>query len=321
MKTFGIHSYKRKIIWLMAILICMGILYKTVRERNLYMVYIDDKPVAVTASKPETVLQVYGDVKAKRYVQGEQETQDAITVEKINEETNMKILNKDELADTIYLVLNEQEPLLSGKSEKYFTQTVTCPAPCEYIYDGEMYEGEYEVISEGCEGTTEVTVRCAYFNGEVLTRKTIESEVVSEAESRVVHIGTKERPDYIMPVDGYVFTSGFGPRWGRNHNGIDLAVPVGTDVHAAADGVVIQSGWNDGYGISVYIDHGNGVVTRYGHMSSNDVSVGQYVEQGEYIGLSGNTGDSTGPHMHFEMRIGGEAVDPLGYAEDVVMWE
>ena len=138
MKTFGIHSYKRKIIWLVAILICMGILYKTVRERNLYMVYIDDKPVAVTASKPETVLQVYGDVKAKRYVQGEQETQDAITVEKINEETNMKILNKDELADTIYLVLNEQEPLLSGKSEKYFTQTVTCPAPCEYIYDGEM---------------------------------------------------------------------------------------------------------------------------------------------------------------------------------------
>jgi murein DD-endopeptidase MepM/ murein hydrolase activator NlpD len=116
----------------------------------------------------------------------------------------------------------------------------------------------------------------------------------------------------IWPVHGPV-TSGFGVRWGRMHEGIDIAVPVGTPVVAAAAGTVIAAGWLGGYGNLVVIDHGNGLATAYGHNSSLAVGVGQTVAQGQVISYSGNTGHSTGPHVHFEVRVNGAAVDPVGY--------
>jgi murein DD-endopeptidase MepM/ murein hydrolase activator NlpD len=116
----------------------------------------------------------------------------------------------------------------------------------------------------------------------------------------------------IWPVSGPV-TSGFGMRWGRMHEGIDIAVPTGTAVHAAASGTVIHAGWLGGYGNLVVIDHGNGLATAYGHNSSIVVGVGQSVSQGDTIALSGSTGNSTGPHVHFEVRVNGAAVDPLLY--------
>jgi len=94
-----------------------------------------------------------------------------------------------------------------------------------------------------------------------------------------------------------------------------LGLAEGTVVAAAADGVVIQSGENGGYGISIYVDHGNGIITRYGHLSQAYAQVGRTVKQGETIGLSGNTGNSTGPHLHFEIRIGDVAVNPASYVE------
>ena len=114
------------------------------------------------------------------------------------------------------------------------------------------------------------------------------------------------------PVSGPV-TSGFGSRWGRMHEGIDIAVEEGTSVRAAAAGVVIYAGWMGGYGNLVVVDHGNGLSTAYAHNSSLAVSVGQSVGAGETISYSGSTGHSTGPHVHFEVRVNGSAVDPLGY--------
>lgn len=108
-------------------------------------------------------------------------------------------------------------------------------------------------------------------------------------------------------------SSPFGPRWGGMHNGIDVAVVTGTPVKAAADGKVIYSGVNGGYGIMVMIDHGNGVETRYAHHSRNIVSVGQTVQRGQVIAYSGNTGNSTGPHLHFEIRYRRQPVDPMLY--------
>lgn len=116
----------------------------------------------------------------------------------------------------------------------------------------------------------------------------------------------------IWPVSGPV-TSPFGYRWGRLHAGIDIAVPVGTPIHAAASGTVVLAGWVDGYGNYTCIDHGGGLATCYAHQSSLAVSVGGHVTQGQVIGYSGNTGHSTGPHLHFEVRINGTPVDPLGY--------
>jgi murein DD-endopeptidase MepM/ murein hydrolase activator NlpD len=116
----------------------------------------------------------------------------------------------------------------------------------------------------------------------------------------------------MWPVDGPV-TSGFGMRWGRMHEGIDIAVPSGTPVRASASGTVIHAGWLGGYGNLVVIDHGDGLATAYGHNSALLVAVGQNVSQGETISLSGSTGNSTGPHVHFEVRVNGVPVDPLLY--------
>jgi murein DD-endopeptidase MepM/ murein hydrolase activator NlpD len=116
----------------------------------------------------------------------------------------------------------------------------------------------------------------------------------------------------IWPVNGPV-VSGFGMRWGRMHEGIDIAVPYGTPIHAAASGRVVYSGWMSGYGNLVAIDHGRGLSTAYAHQSSIAASVGQTVSQGQVIGYVGCTGHCFGPHLHFEVRVNGTPVDPLGY--------
>ena len=116
----------------------------------------------------------------------------------------------------------------------------------------------------------------------------------------------------IWPVNGPV-SSGFGMRWGRLHAGIDIPVPVGTPVRAAQSGRVIIAGSMGGYGLYICIAHGGALSTCYGHNSSLGVSQGQSVKQGQVIAQSGNTGNSTGPHVHFETRVNGTPVDPMGY--------
>ncbi|MEM9926848.1 MAG: peptidoglycan DD-metalloendopeptidase family protein [Cyanobacteria bacterium P01_D01_bin.50] len=119
---------------------------------------------------------------------------------------------------------------------------------------------------------------------------------------------------FIWPAKG-VFTSGFGPRWGRMHKGIDIAAPTGTPINAAADGIVVSAGWNrGGYGKLVDIRHPDGTLTRYAHNSKILVRKGQQVQQGQRISLMGSTGFSTGPHLHFEIRKGGtKAVNPVAF--------
>jgi murein DD-endopeptidase MepM/ murein hydrolase activator NlpD len=116
----------------------------------------------------------------------------------------------------------------------------------------------------------------------------------------------------IWPVQGPI-TSPFGWRWGRMHQGIDIGVGYGTPIHAAAAGTVIYCGWEEGYGNFVVIDHGGNLATAYGHQSAIAVTCGQQVDQGQVIGYVGCTGHCTGPHLHFEVRVGGNPVDPMGY--------
>ena len=116
----------------------------------------------------------------------------------------------------------------------------------------------------------------------------------------------------IWPVSGPV-TSPFGWRWGRLHQGIDIGVAYGTPIRAAASGTVIYCGWESGYGNLTVIDHGGALATAYAHQSSILVTCGQQVTQGDVIGYVGSTGHSTGPHLHFEVRVNGIPVDPMGY--------
>jgi len=123
---------------------------------------------------------------------------------------------------------------------------------------------------------------------------------------------TPSAAGFIWPVNGPV-VSPFGMRWGRMHEGIDIGAGYGTPIRAAAAGRVVYAGWMSGYGNLVAIDHGGGVSTAYGHQSSIAVGNGQVVSQGQTIGYVGCTGHCFGPHLHFEVRINGGAVDPMGY--------
>ena len=123
---------------------------------------------------------------------------------------------------------------------------------------------------------------------------------------------TPSSAGFTWPTSGQI-TSGFGPRWGRMHQGLDVAAPTGRPITAAKSGKVIVAGWSGGYGNLVVIDHGGGLSTAYAHQSRIAVKVGDPVTQGGLIGYIGSTGHSTGPHLHFEVRVNGVARDPLPY--------
>jgi murein DD-endopeptidase MepM/ murein hydrolase activator NlpD len=135
---------------------------------------------------------------------------------------------------------------------------------------------------------------------------------IQSAQSGSTGSGAPSASGFIWPVNGVV-VSGFGMRWGRMHEGIDIAAGSGTPIWAAAAGTVIHAGWLGGYGNLVVVDHGNGLATAYAHASAILVAVGQHVSQGETVSLVGSTGNSSGPHLHFEVRVNGVAVDPLLY--------
>ena len=126
----------------------------------------------------------------------------------------------------------------------------------------------------------------------------------------------------LIPVDGVHMTSEFGMRWHpvlggrRQHKGVDLAAAIGTPIHAAADGIVSRADWFSSYGLYVSVEHGGNFETRYGHMSRLNVAAGQMVHKGDVIGYVGTTGRSTGPHLHYEVRIAGEAVNPIPYLQN-----
>ena len=124
-----------------------------------------------------------------------------------------------------------------------------------------------------------------------------------------------------IPLEGAGLTSGFGMRTHpvlggrRQHKGIDLASPIGSPIYATADGVVSRADWFSSYGLYISLDHGASLETRYGHLSRLNVAEGQTVRKGDLIGYVGTTGRSTGPHLHYEVRIAGTAVNPIPYMQ------
>lgn len=132
-------------------------------------------------------------------------------------------------------------------------------------------------------------------------------------EMNMYRIAVDKLPFAIPLTGGFRFTSPYGYRWGRLHAGVDLAGPVGMHVYAPADGVVTASEWENGYGNVIKIQHQFGVSTVYGHLSKIRVSPGQKISRGDWIGDSGNTGRSTGPHLHYEIRVGGAPINPMTF--------
>ncbi len=191
-------------------------------------------------------------------------------------------------------------------SEEYEAET-------EYVYNDDWYTTESETLQDPSSGYREIVANVTYLNGEASDEEILLENVLTEAVPKIVEQGTQTPPTYIKPVYGGTLSSGFGARWGTVHKGVDWAVPVGTTVYASSGGTVTRSGWSSSYGYCIYIQHPDGKETRYAHCSKLLASVGDTVVQGQAIALSGNTGDSTGPHLHFEIRVNGVAVNPLLY--------
>lgn len=215
--------------------------------------------------------------------------------------------------------LQEEAPVVTLKASELVTYEESIDYETVEEKSDKIYEGETKVKTKGKKGKKVITARVEKSNGKESTKVPIVEKVEKEPTTEVVLVGTKERPptigsgNYIYPVKNYRLSSKFGARWGRNHNGVDLACSQGTDVMAADGGTVTWAGYKGSFGYLVIIDHQNGMETYYAHNSKLLVKEGDKVYQGYHIAESGNTGRSTGPHCHFEIRVNGEPQDPLKY--------
>jgi murein DD-endopeptidase MepM/ murein hydrolase activator NlpD len=140
------------------------------------------------------------------------------------------------------------------------------------------------------------------------------NNILNQLDKLNIYRIAAEKAPFAMPVKGtFRFTSGYGPRWGQMHRGTDFAAKSGSPIYATADGVVTRAEWGGGYGRVVYIKHAFGIETRYAHMAKIRVKKGQRVSRGQRIGDMGNSGRSTGTHLHYEVRVNGKDVNPMIY--------
>lgn len=226
---------------------------------------------------------------------------------------DFSVENYIQIGDRINVTVPEPELSVIVQEQKTYEEAYNLPV--EYVYNDSQYTTYSQVLNEGTEGYRQVVANVTYVNGVESTREILSESVITQADARVIEVGTITPPTFIKPISGGRLSSGFGARWGTVHQGVDWACSTGTSIMASCGGTVIQAGWYGGYGYCVTIQHSNGIQTRYGHMSKVLVSVGDYVQQGEVIGRSGSTGNSTGPHVHFEIIVNGTKVNPLTYLD------
>ncbi len=218
------------------------------------------------------------------------------------------------------LNLNCLEPLINVVIVKEVTVEESIAYATEYKETASLYRGETQVVKKGTDGKKSVTYEVKEANGVALEKTTLNEVVISEPVSAVVNKGTKavalsaRSGDGILnwPMSGKI-TSPYGTRSSGWHSGIDIGGKKGTPVYAAAGGKVVLSSYYYAYGNCIVIDHGNGMKTRYAHLSGYKVKVGDTVDRGQLIGLCGSTGRSTGPHLHFEVIVNGSTKNPINY--------
>lgn len=223
------------------------------------------------------------------------------------------------------LKLSYPKSVISVATTELITYEVAIPYKTEYTTDSSLYTNQSRTTRNGQNGTTLVEAKVTKVNGIEDSREILKETVTKQPVSRIIAKGTKPVPlttrsgggTMVRPAKGR-YSSYYGdPRpGGRLHKGIDIAIPNGTGapIYAAEAGRVIHASWGgSGYGNLIKIDHGSGAETRYAHLSGFAVSNGQTVKKGQLIGYMGSTGKSSGPHLHFEILIGGRNVDPRPY--------
>lgn len=221
------------------------------------------------------------------------------------------------------VLLNREEPYLSIKATRTQEYDIVVDYKTIEIEDASKYKDAETVIVKGKEGSAHVTANVTYINNYEETRTITNKVVIVEPVDKKVSVGTKPftgasqssissaKGNYLWPVAGGYISSYMGD--GRGHKGIDIAAPYGTAIYAAEDGTVTMSKKNGAYGECIIIDHGNGYQTLYAHQSKRIAAVGQTVKKGDLIGLVGTTGQSTGNHLHFEVRYFGTFLNPTNF--------
>jgi len=221
------------------------------------------------------------------------------------------------VGDMIRVTAPQPELSVTRTEEIYYEENYD--AEVIYIDNDQWYTNHSEVKQDPVAGFRKVVADIFYKNDVEEGRSVVYENIVAEAIPKIIERGTQDPPTFLKPISGGRLSSRFGKRKAPTagastyHKGIDWATPVGTSVVASSGGKVIRAGWGKGYGYCVYIEHPDGKVTRYGHLSKILVKNDQVVKQGEKIALSGNTGVSSGPHVHFEILVNGAQVDPFTY--------
>ncbi len=236
-------------------------------------------------------------------------------LQQLNTEVNPNRLKIGQVLNLTWL-----EPLINVVVVKEVTVEESIAYATEYKETASLYRGESQVVKKGTNGKKMVTYEVKESNGATLAKTTLNEVVISEPVSAVVNKGTKavalssRSGDGILnwPMSGKI-TSPYGTRSSGFHSGIDIGGQIGRGVYSAAGGKVVLASWYYAYGNCIVVDHGNGMKTRYAHLSGYKVKVGDTVERGQLIGLCGNTGRSTGPHLHFEVIINGSTKNPINY--------
>ncbi len=242
---------------------------------------------------------------------------------------DLQALNSDIVPELLQIgqeiKLNKLEPLLNVVVTEELTVEESIPHPTEYKDTSALLKGETKVVTKGEDGKKEITYEVKVSNGETLEKNLVKEVVLAEPVTEVVNKGTgsiqisSRSSGYSggsgvlsWPKSGKI-TSPYGTRSRGFHSGIDISAKVGESVYAAAGGKVVLASWYYGYGNCILIDHGNGMKTRYAHLSSYNCKVGDTVSRGQLIAHSGNTGNTTGPHLHFEVIVNGSTKNPVNY--------
>ncbi|WCR25845.1 peptidoglycan DD-metalloendopeptidase family protein [Paenibacillus thiaminolyticus] len=215
------------------------------------------------------------------------------------------------------LDLTDAKPMITVKTVEAYSEYLVTEPQRIIKEDPDMRAGESKVVRKGKQGLKRMSYRLTKDNGKLTHEEWIEQEVIEPSIPEIILRGTKVvrgegSGTFDWPVNGATLTSGFGSRWGRTHKGIDL-VSSDRSIMAADEGVVVFAGQKSGYGNAIIVDHNNGYKTLYGHLNSIGVNVGDIVEKGQDIGVMGNTGNSTGTHLHFEIHVNDEVQNPLKY--------
>lgn len=217
------------------------------------------------------------------------------------------------------LTIQQTEPVIHVATVEKSTYNVSIKHDVQRKDNPNAYKGINTLKTKGKNGTTKVVARIIRVNGVETGRELLKETVTKKPVTEIILVGSKPIPPtmgdghFINPCPTGRLTSTFGYRWGRMHWGVDLATPTGSTVRAADGGTIIFSGWNGAQGYTIKINHLNGFVTVYAHNSRLLYGVGTKVYEGQTIARSGNTGSSTGPHLHFEVLKNGVNVNPLNY--------